>query len=143
MIEPSDFFVTLQSDQGLHNSCLSFNIKLPRTVYLYSEWKIAISHISSTASFTDLEFLPTFVITSDIVEESIYNNEVLKSLKVVSFDEHWESTGLYINKCENREYHRIHKKHFQDLNIDFVDVNPKQIDLKGGITYVTLHFCRV
>ena len=142
MIEPSDFFVTLQSDQEKHNSCLSFNVKLPRTVYLYSEWKIAITQISSTASFEKLEYLPTFVITSNIVEESIYNNEVLKSLKVISFDEHWENTGIYINKCENREYHRIHTKHFQELNIDFVDVNPTGLELKGGITYITLHFYR-
>ena len=105
MLEDSDFYVTLQSDQSVHNSCLSFNVTLPRTVHLYSEWKIALTKITTTVKFKDLDFLLTFMITGNIVEESIHNNEVLKSLKLVTLDEHWKNTGCFIDSCVNREYH--------------------------------------
>ena len=82
MIEDSEFFVTLQSNQEIHNSCLSFNVTLPRTVHLYSNWKVALTKISTTVEFTQtINFLPTFVIVGNIVEESILNNEVLRSFK--------------------------------------------------------------
>ena len=81
MIEDSEFYVTLQSNQVVHNSCLSFNVTLPRTVHLYSDWKVALTKIYTMVEFNQsLQFLPTFVIIANVVEESILNNEVLRSL---------------------------------------------------------------
>ena len=143
MIEDSEFYITLQSNQDVHNSCLSFNILLPRTVHLYSDWKVALTKISTSVEFTQtLDFLPTFVITANVVEESTLNNEVLKALRLVTLDQHWQDTGVFIDNCASREYHKIHTKNFYELIIEFVDVNPKPVSAKDGVTYVTLHFVR-
>ena len=143
MIEDSEFFVTLQSNQTVHNSCLSFNVTLPHTVHLYSDWKVALTKISTTVEFDQtLTFLPTFVITANVVEESILNNEVLRSLRVITLNQHWQDTGCFIDNCESREYHRIHTKNFFELLIEFVDVNPIPLSAKDGVTFVTLHFIR-
>ena len=142
MIEESEFYVTLQSNQNIHNSCLSFNVSLPRTVHLYSDWHVAVTAISTTAEFEELHFLPTFVVTTNISHDDLYNNEALRALKLVTFDKHWRDTGTFIATCSPLEYHKVYQKSFQDIVIEFVDVNATPVKVKNGVTYITLHFKR-
>lgn len=138
MIEPEEFFISVKSN-GL--SPLSFSAKLPRSVNLYSAWKVGIAHITTTLKIAGVE-IPTFGLMLNILEESSFNTECVKMLRILSLNSEWGKSGIFSKDYSFIHYLPIKIKTFSELEIDLINLNQSDLNAISGTTFVTLHFVR-